>query len=128
KGLIRLTQELGILQSNTFWTATNPDRRGEISWHGLLPDRPDWTPTSRVLAFSLADPAYPQEILALLNAGREPAVFTLPRAVSGLPWKLVVDTAAPEGTGVTPPAEAGPFRAAAKSLGPHAIAVFVAGG
>ncbi|MEN8008264.1 MAG: glycogen debranching protein GlgX [Candidatus Krumholzibacteriota bacterium] len=90
--LVRFTKSLEILQENRFWTATSPDLKGEISWHGTQPGRPDWTPASRVLAFTLEQPASGRHVHVMLNAGNKVAEFTPPNAPAGLAWTPILDT------------------------------------
>src|SRR5262249_32757968 len=55
----------------------------EVVWHGTLPERPDWSPGSRVLAFTLRGrrlDGTPDVIYAALNAYWEPLAFGLPPA------------------------------------------------
>jgi len=90
--LVRFTESLKILQENRFWAATNPQLKGDISWHGTEPGRPDWTSTSQVLAFTLEQPASGNHVHAMLNTGAKEVEFTLPAAPAGKAWCLVLDT------------------------------------
>ena len=93
--LIRFTESVEILQTNRFWSATSSDRRGDISWHGTQPNRPDWTPSSRVLAFTLEQPATGRHVHAMLNAGDRDLEFGLPAAPDGMGWVQIIDTSRP---------------------------------
>jgi glycogen operon protein len=71
--------------------------RPDIAWHGTEPDKPDFSPTSRVLAYSL-DGAQTgrepdQDIYVAINGDREQgAALRVPGSPSGRPWRRVVDT------------------------------------
>ncbi len=90
--LVTFTQSLEILQGNRFWAATNPDLKGDISWHGAKPGRPDWTPNSRILAFTLEQPASGHHVHTMLNTGEKKVEFTLPEAPAGMVWVRILDT------------------------------------
>ncbi|MGD9547599.1 MAG: glycogen debranching protein GlgX [Candidatus Krumholzibacteriia bacterium] len=126
RGLIALANRVTILQRNRFWTATSSERRGEISWHGLKPGKPDWTEESRVLAYELAHPDHPEALLVLMNSGPEAARFSLPPAPGGLTWRKVVDTAAEPGRNPVPLRKEDKGAAAAEKVPGHSIAVFLA--
>ena len=90
--LVRFTESLEILQENRFWAATNPELKGDISWHGEKPGRPDWTTSSRILAFTLEQPASGHHVHAMLNAGDKEVDFTLPEPPAGRVWARILDT------------------------------------
>ncbi len=93
--LIRLRRRLPLLQLDRFWTVTNPQRGGEISWHGRELGCPDWRPRSRCLAYSLGQPGDDEQIHVMLNASDEDQTFAIPTIAANLEWKRVLDTAAP---------------------------------
>ncbi|XP_078443501.1 isoamylase 1 [Wolffia australiana] len=62
-----------------------------LQWHGLLPGNPDWSETSRFVAFSQRDAAK-GEMYVAFNAGHLPATVGLP-ARPGQRWEPLVDTA-----------------------------------
>jgi glycogen operon protein len=75
----------------------------DIVWHGREPRHPDWTPTSRAIAFSLdgrfngreIDPDYTpdNDFYVALNGGDEPIPFRIPQSPTRRKWRRVVDTA-----------------------------------
>jgi glycogen operon protein len=73
----------------------------DISWHGVLPWRPDWTPFSRSLAFMLcgrhaeAIGAPPHFFYVAFNMYYKPLSFGLPVLPRGMKWSKVVDTGLP---------------------------------
>jgi isoamylase len=64
---------------------------GDVTWHGVDPDEPDWTDASRFLAFSLPEDAAGGGLYAAFNASHLPAVPRLP-AREGRAWVPLVDT------------------------------------
>ncbi len=123
--LIALSRQIPALQQNAFWTATSPNQTGEITWHGLKPHQPDWSPDSHQLAWTLKLPSSPAEWLVLLNAGHQSVDFHLPTSTSHAPWRLTIDTAsAPKGKIFTPE-NALTFREPQMTLSPHSLAVFI---
>ncbi len=74
------------------------DQLPDISWHGVKTGSPDWSPSSRALAFLLdgsescggeAD----DDIFVALNAHDAPLAFEIPYFKEGYGWRKVVDTA-----------------------------------
>ena len=124
RGLIALSRLVPALNRNVYWTATSATAKGEISWHGLQPGAPDWSAASHELAWTLALPHEPGELLMLINAGDQPARFTLPKSADRSPWRLVIDTAEdPKGT-LRLPEEAPAYADPGIMLPPHALAAF----
>ena len=66
----------------------------QIAWHGVQPNQPDWSETSRLVAFTLNAADSPPLFIAF-NASHVPAMLTLPDAGPGRRWKLLMDTALP---------------------------------
>ena len=95
--LIRFRAGRRILREDRYWKATSPKKQGDISWHGLKPGSPDWSPQSHILAWTLHDPALKEQIHVLLNASAREQEFTLPALKEGWVRGWVVDTAAPPG-------------------------------
>ena len=91
--LVRFAKGLDILQTDRFWSATSPRKKGEISWHGILPGLPDWSSESRHLAFSIEQPGSRHAIYVLLNSEEFDQEFTLPQLPEDQCWLRVVDTA-----------------------------------
>jgi len=98
----RLANHLPVLVTDRYWTATNPDREGDITWHGLQPNRPDWTATSRHLAYELIPPRGSERVLVLLNTEAVPRSFALVVPPPGTSWCRVIDTAAPAPDDIQP--------------------------
>lgn len=64
-----------------------------LQWHGHAPGRPDWSETSRFVAFSLVD-SVKMEFYVAFNAGHLPVIVTLPER-PGYHWEALVDTGKP---------------------------------
>ncbi len=74
------------------------DQLPDISWHGVETGRPDWSPSSRALAFLLdGSESFGAEgdddIFVVLNAHDAPLTFEVPYFREGFGWRKVVDTA-----------------------------------
>jgi glycogen operon protein len=87
------------LRRRTFLRGAAAGRRSDIAWHGLEPDEPDFSATSRVIAYTLDGTSTGRErdsdFYVAINGGWEPAPFVVPPSPSGRPWHRVVDTAQP---------------------------------
>ena len=66
--------------------------RPDIAWHGLEPDQPDFSPASRVLAYSLdgsqTGRGPDQDIYVAINGDRNQTIpLRVPKSPSGRPWR-----------------------------------------
>ncbi|XP_020110390.1 isoamylase 1, chloroplastic isoform X3 [Ananas comosus] len=61
-----------------------------LQWHGHQPRMPDWSETSRFIAFSMTDKVK-GEIYVAFNANHQPVIVTLPER-PGYRWDPLVDT------------------------------------
>ena len=95
KQLISFSSGLKVLQEDRFWFATSPRETGDITWHGLKPNHPDWSPTSRCIGYSLRAADGTNDLLVLLNAGETPETFSLPKPPANSVWHQVIDTSLP---------------------------------
>jgi isoamylase len=72
----------------------------DVSWHGTRAWEPDWSGTSRVLAFMLTGKhakggcCVDDDIYVAMNTYWEPLNFQLPPASSGRQWHCAIDTSA----------------------------------
>ncbi|KAI4376401.1 hypothetical protein MLD38_014169 [Melastoma candidum] len=64
-----------------------------LQWHGHLPGQPDWSDTSRFVAFTLVD-SVKGEMYVAFNASHLPVMVTLPER-PGYKWTPLVDTSKP---------------------------------
>ncbi|KAI8476733.1 MAG: isoamylase [Monoraphidium minutum] len=63
---------------------------GEITWHGELPNEPDWSEASRLVAYTLAD-GQGGGLYVAFNTSHRPKVLELPKW-HGRSWQPVFDT------------------------------------
>jgi isoamylase len=98
--MIAFRREHCILRSPEWLTGTDLVCSGypDISWHGVQPWKPDWTPQSRSLAFMLCGRHCSRLggggdfIYAAFNSWHEDLDFRLPVLPRGLRWYLFADT------------------------------------
>jgi len=82
--LIRFRRSRPELQRTSFVT----DR--DVQWHGELPNTPDWTETSRLVAYTLVSPTG-NGLFVAFNTSHTPKVLTLPKW-PGRVWQPLADT------------------------------------
>lgn len=70
------------------------DDGSRVRWHGVEPNRPDWSYTARTLAFTLFGSTDDATIHVVVNMHVEPVSFRLPAPHAGASWYRAVDTAA----------------------------------
>jgi len=121
--LIRFTGAVDILQDNRFWSATNSDHKGDISWHGTKPGKPDWTPDSHALAFTLEQPETGRNVHVMLNAGEQELEFEIPAAPPEMSWGRVIDTSRPSPDDIADHASAATLNTAGALVPAHCIIV-----
>lgn len=113
-GLLRFTREIIGLRKrhNVLRRQTFPRGDGiapDVIWHGVRPFRPDFSRTSRFLAFSLdgrgQDRGGPpdRDFYVAMNAWREPLTIQIPHSPTGRHWRLAVDTVAQSPGDIHPP-------------------------
>ncbi|ESQ52690.1 hypothetical protein EUTSA_v10016275mg [Eutrema salsugineum] len=85
--LIKFRDECESLGLSDFPTAKR------LQWHGLAPGMPDWSETSRFVAFSLVD-SVKREIYVAFNASHLATLVSLPDR-PGYRWEPFVDTSKP---------------------------------
>jgi isoamylase len=93
--LIRYTQWKPIFREERFWTVAQDGQPGQITWHGVKLNQPDWGQDSHSVAFTLHDAANDERVHVMLKAYWEPLEFELPPLPERLCWCQVVDTALP---------------------------------
>ncbi len=100
--LIAFRKAHPALRRNVRFSETDSDGDGyrDLKWHGVQPDLPDWTSTSRTLAFLLDGSAVETkgsadapDIYVAHNAYWGDLTFTLPTAPNGKQWYILADTA-----------------------------------
>jgi glycogen operon protein len=106
---------------------------GDVVWHGVKPNEPDFSPTSRTLALTLDGRQTGREpdrdFYMAFNAWGEGLPFVVPPSPQGKPWRRAVDTA------LAPPldvvaADTGPVVPAgtAYPVAPHSLVVLISEG
>lgn len=98
RGVIALRKQLKVLRRNSFPRGDGimPD----IVWHGLEPDKPDFTPQSHILAFTLDGRGHDRgggvdrDVYVAMNAWQEELSFTIPPSPTGRVWRVAVETGA----------------------------------
>lgn len=85
--LIAFRKKHDILQRKEFL------KPADIDWHGHTPFQPDWSPTSRFVAYTLKDSKQP--LYVAFNAYFQEALVSLPPAPQGKVWKQIVYTPLP---------------------------------
>jgi glycogen operon protein len=102
KNLIALRKANPALRQTEFLTGRDIISSGypDISWHGIEPWKPDWTASSRSLAFLLCGRhgasagGPPHFIYCVFNMYYNPLEFTLPVLPKGMKWYELMDTSA----------------------------------
>ncbi|KAJ6673192.1 GLYCOGEN DEBRANCHING ENZYME [Salix viminalis] len=85
--MTKFRHECESLGLNDFPTAER------LQWHGHAPGTPDWSKTSRFVAFTLID-SVKHEIYIAFNASHLPVTITLPERPA-YRWEPIVDTGKP---------------------------------
>jgi isoamylase len=95
KGLVRFFQKLIQLRK------ANPSLRqsaymdGEkIKWHGVKASDPDWSDSSRLVAFSIVGERKSDDLYVAFNSGHAQVTVELPEIDSGY-WDITADTSKP---------------------------------
>ncbi len=113
KSLISFRKANPALRQPEFLTSKDIVGSGypDISWHGVLPWKPDWSLPSRTLAFMLCARhgviagGPPHFIYCAFNMFYEALEFTLPVLPKGMSWFRVVDTALPSPDDIVEPGQ-----------------------
>ena len=130
--LIWLRRRHPALRRTCFFrgAAAAPGAAPDVIWHGTLPGRPDFSPTSRTLAFALDGRLTGREpdrdFYVACNSWCEALPFRVPLSPSGRRWRRLIDTALPSPNDIVPE-DAGPEvpPAAAYPVAAHALVVLI---
>ncbi len=103
KTMIAFRKANPALRQSEFMTSRDAVGSGypDISWHGILPWKPDWSLPSRTIAFMLcgrhgAAAGGPSHfIYCAFNMFHKPLDFTLPVLPKGMEWYRFADTSLP---------------------------------
>ena len=66
---------------------------GDIDWHGTEPYKPDWSSSSRFIAYALKDYSQEEHLYIAYNATHASVTVQLPDPPAHRQWRLIVDTA-----------------------------------
>ncbi|WP_094585756.1 glycogen debranching protein GlgX [Synechococcus sp. BO 8801] len=103
-------------------------RRHHVRWHGVEPDQPDWSESSRSFATTITSVDHRFRWHAMVNAWWEPLRFRLPAAEGDQPsWRRWIDTSRPSPEDIVPWISAPSLEADTYTLGPRSIVVLVVG-
>ncbi len=96
-GLVRFTAALAAFRARTPALRLPAHPTGDqVAWHGRTPNEPDWSETSRLVAFTLTDGTPGAGMLYVaFNTSHLPVTLTLPPPGAGRRWRLVMDTGLP---------------------------------
>lgn len=64
----------------------------DVSWHGVMPNQPEWEKDNRLVAFSLNLPDQGPQLYAAFNASHAPLTINLPPLPKRQAWYWVVNT------------------------------------
>ena len=94
-GLVRFTAALSAFRASrpALRLAKHPSGE-QIAWHGRMPNEPDWSEQSRLVAFTLTDGQPGSQLLYVaFNTSHVAVTLQLPPPGQGRSWRLVMDTA-----------------------------------
>ena len=100
-------------------------RRPSVRWHGVQVGRPDWTPGSRTLAYTLEGPE-DDPIHVLLNMHTEALDFALPLRPDGRRWRRALDTWHPSPEDIVDPGAEPLVDPHRYRMGPRTVVVLIA--
>src|SRR5262249_16500280 len=114
RGMIALRKRHPALRRHSFFRGTGPRKNlaPDITWHGVEPNKPDFSAQSQTLAFVISGrevepPGIADcDFYAAFDAGGGAQTCRIPVSPSGRPWRRVVDTALDSPHDFVPEAEA----------------------
>ncbi len=89
KAVIHFRKQEPVFKRTTFL------KEEDIDWHGKSPYAPDWSETSRFLAYTLKDAHKSPAFYIAFNAEFNNVEITLPSLSEGKKWVRVIDTSLP---------------------------------
>lgn len=96
--MIGLRKRHPAWRRRSFFRGSGPEGNlpPDIVWHGLEPYKPDFSFSSRTLAFCLdgmqTDREEDHDFYVAFNAWGQPLPFRIPPAPNGKPWRRIIDT------------------------------------
>lgn len=101
----------------------DPPGYTRVRWHGARPDEPDWSPTSRLLVYTLGESRNDVALLIAVSNDVSPRIVQVPTPPLGTTWRVVVDTSSSEP--IRPEPEA-PSLAGDLLMSPRSVVVLAA--
>jgi isoamylase len=135
KMLIALRRAHPALRRNNFFrgNGSNKKHKPDIIWHGVEPYHPNFSYTSRTLAFCLDGMQTGREtdndFYIALNSWRQPTPFRIPPAPNGKPWRRIIDTSLASPKDFMEPKTAPPIAPFRRYMVPgHSLVVLISEG
>ncbi len=97
----------------------------DIAWHGTRVNSPDWSPQSRVLAYTLAGFDGEPEVHVMINMYWEPLTFEIPALPYPTAWLRAVDTGRSSPEDILEPGKEVPCTESTYELAGRSIVVLV---
>ncbi len=100
-GMIRFRKDHHILRKKTHYTGedVNGFLSPDITWHGHMPHKPDWSGKSHSIALMIngeysldSQGNMDSDIYMIFNASKINRLYTIPPSPSGAQWKRAIDT------------------------------------
>jgi glycogen operon protein len=130
--LIGLRYRHPTLRRQSFFRGPGPERVGgpDVTWHGTEPGNPDFSPTSRTLAFAidgrLSGRGPDRDFYVACNSWQDALPFRAPLSPSGRRWRRLIDTALASPNDLVPE-DAGPEvpPGAVYAVAAHSLVAFI---
>jgi isoamylase len=101
-------------------------KRQQVRWHGVMPDQPDWSDSSRSFAVTVTSTRRRLRLHLMANAWWQPLEFVLPAPEAGdQGWRHWIDTARPSPEDIRDWGEGPPVAEGRCLLEPRSIQVAV---
>lgn len=114
RGEVSLTQSLSLCELI---------ERTSIKWHGLELGQPDWSESSRSIAFQLTGRGGHYQLFGIFNSYWEALRFELPRS-EACPWRRCIDTALAAPDDAQRLRDAAPYEGSNYLAAPRSIVIF----
>jgi glycogen operon protein len=127
---IALRRRHPALRRRAFFRGKGQDQRADIVWHGIEPYQPDFSWTSRTLAFCLDGSQTGRDsdhdFYVAFNSWRQSLSFFIPPAPNGKPWRRIIDTSLASPQDIVELDQAPPVATARRYLvAPHSALVLL---
>ncbi len=103
-------------------------QRHQVAWHGVEPNQPDWSESSRSFAVTMTSIDHQFRWYAMVNSWWEPLTFRLPAADGGQEyWHRWIDTSRASPEDIVPWLGAPVLEGDTYTVGPRSIVVLIVG-